>query len=117
MIKTICFDIDNVICSTRRNFYKKSTPKKKNINLINKLYDNGYFIKIFTARGMGTFNEKINLAKKEHKKNTIKQLNKWGLKYHKLYFGKPSFDLYIDDKNLGFTSNWRKLLKYKLLIK
>jgi len=117
MIKTICFDIDNVICTTKKNFYKKSTPKKRNIHLINKLYDNGYFIKIFTARGMGTFSERIKLAKKAHKKITINQLNKWGLKYHKLYFGKPSFDLYVDDKSLGFKSNWRKLLKHKLLIK
>ena len=117
MIKTICFDIDNVICSTKKNFYKKSKPLKKNINLINQLYDSGYFIKIFTARGMGTFNEKIKLVKKAHKRNTINQLKKWGVKYHRLYFGKPSFDLYIDDKNLGFKSNWNALLKRTLAIK
>ena len=31
---------------------------------------------------------------------TLNQLNKWNLKYHKLIFGKPSFDLYVDDKTI-----------------
>jgi len=41
-LRTICFDIDNVICITddKKN-YSKSIPIKKNIEIINKLYDNG----------------------------------------------------------------------------
>ena len=44
-IKTICFDIDNVICktNTKRN-YSKSIPIKKNIKIINQAYSNGYNI-------------------------------------------------------------------------
>ena len=45
--KTICFDIDGVICKTKNSNYKNSKPIKKNINLINSLYK-GYCIKIFT---------------------------------------------------------------------
>ena len=37
---------------------------------------------------------------------TLKQLKKWGVKYNQLIMGKPSFDLYIDDKNLNFKKNW-----------
>lgn len=48
-----CFDIDNLICSTKSLDYKKSKKIQKTINLINELYDSGYFIKIFTARFMG----------------------------------------------------------------
>ena len=33
---------------TRKNNYKSSIPIK-NVSLVNKLFDNGYFIKIFTA--------------------------------------------------------------------
>ena len=63
MIKTICFDIDNVICSTTKNFYKKSKPIKKNINLINQLYNSGYFIKIFTyEENFQDFNRDEKLA-------------------------------------------------------
>ena len=37
--KTICFDIDGVICTQVKNGkYEKAIPLKKSINLINKLY-------------------------------------------------------------------------------
>ena len=36
---------------------------------------------------------------------TMKQLKKWKVKYHKLIFGKPSFDLFFDDKTLFFKDN------------
>jgi len=109
--KTICFDIDNVICRTINSNYKKSTPIKKNIAFINNLYDEGHQIKIFTARYMGRNNDNIISAKKSAKRLTINQLSKWKVKFHKLYFGKPSSDFYIDDKNLNYRSNWTKHLK------
>jgi hypothetical protein len=31
--KIICFDLDNVICITKKNYYLKSKPKKKVIKL------------------------------------------------------------------------------------
>ena len=34
-------------------------------------------------------------------KETIK---KWGVKYHKLIMGKPSYDLIIDDKSIFFKN-------------
>ena len=56
-IKIICFDLDNTLCKTIRNNYHKSTPIKKNINTLNKLYESGYEIKIFTSRFMGRSKE------------------------------------------------------------
>ncbi len=38
----------------------------------------------------------------------------WGVKYHSLIFGKPSFDIIVDDKSLGFKKNWILNLKKKL---
>ena len=35
--------------------------------------------------------------------DTIKQLKKWGVKYHEIHFGKPSFDLFIDDVTKVFN--------------
>ena len=53
---------------------------------------------------------------------TKKQLKRWGVKYHGLYFAKPAFDVYVDDKissnqhslsySLQFFSN-EKTLKDK----
>lgn len=117
MYKIICFDIDNVICKTNSNHnYKKSKPNKSAISIINKLYDNGHIVKIYTARYMGRTNENVSLVKKKYLKETKDQLKKWKIKYHKLYMGKPNFDLFIDDKSLGFSKSWIKELKLKLKI-
>ncbi len=115
--KIICFDIDNVICKTKLNHYKNSQPNKKTINLINSLYERGYFIKIFTARGMGKYKKNKKQIKKIIGKLTINQLKKWKVNYHELIFYKPSYDIFIDDKALGFEKNWHLKLKRKLKLK
>ena len=112
--KIICFDLDNVICKTKKNFYKKSKPNSEVINYINYLYKNGYIIKIYTARFMGRSKDNRQKATLAAKKITINQLKKWNVKYHKIFFGKPSFDILIDDKSFGFKVNWLKSLKKKL---
>ena len=105
--KIICFDIDGVICKTNnKNNYAKSKPIKKNINYINKLYEEGFKIIIFTGRFMGRNNNNISKAKKQVLNLTKIQLKKWGLKYNKLFMGKPSYDLFIDDKSIFFKKNW-----------
>ena len=53
-------------------------------------------------------------AKKQGYKFTKIQLKKWKLKYHELIFGKPSYDIYIDDKSIFFDKNWTEKLKKKL---
>ena len=114
--KNICFDIDNVICKTNsKRDYSKSIPIKKNINIINKAYDRGFNITLYTARCMGRCKGNLTEVKKQIMPLTLKQLKIWGVKYHKIYFGKPSFDLFIDDKSLFFKKSWpnhlRKILK------
>ena len=43
---------------------------------------------------------KKKIKKKPKKNKTKQQLEKWGVKYHKLFLGKPSGDIYIDDKGI-----------------
>lgn len=107
-MKKICFDIDGVICSIAKSNYKSSKPNHKVIKVINKLYDQGHYIIIFTARYMGRNKENILLAKKQGYKFTFTQLKKWGLKFNKLIFGKPSFDLVVDDRSIFYNKNWLK---------
>ena len=113
--KIICFDIDGVICKTHKSNYKNSKPNLKVIKLINKLYKKNKII-LFTSRFMGRNNNKISLAKKEGYKFTVAQLREWGLKYHVLKFGKPSYDIIIDDKSIDFSSDWTKKLNIRLNI-
>ena len=105
-IKIICFDIDNVICHTKGKDYKNAKPNKAGIKKINMLFEKGYVIKLYTARFMGRNNDNISKAKKQGYKMTKNQLKQWRINYHKLVFGKTSFDLFIDDKSMYFKKKW-----------
>ena len=74
----------------------------------------GFIINIYTARFMGRNKDSVALAKKEGYKFTSLQLKKWNVKYNNLFFGKPSSDIYIDDKDLSFKKNWIKILQKKI---
>ena len=88
-----CIDIDGTICNKITNQeYHKAKPFKEMIKKINKLYDEGNIIKMFTARGMG--------SGKDFQELTYKQLVDWGVRFHILIMGKPNADLYIDDKSM-----------------
>lgn len=87
----ICCDIDGIIAAkTTTNSYEQSTAMSANIKVLNKLYESGHNITLFTARGYKTGID--------WKQVTEEQLEKWGVKYHELIFGKPDADIYIDDK-------------------
>ena len=116
MKKVICFDIDGVICSTKKSNYKQAKPRQKTIKFINSLYEKGYTIKTFTARYMGRNFDNSQKANKQGYAQTFKQLKKWKLKFHKLILGKPSYDIFIDDKNLSFEKKWINTLKNRLKI-
>ena len=60
---------------------------------------------------MGRNNENITKAKKQGYQFTLKQLKSWGVKYNKVIFGKPSYDIFVDDKAFGFSKNWVRHLK------
>ena len=96
-----CVDIDGTICDKNKNDdYDKSYPFLERIRKINKLYDEGNEIVFFTARGMGRHNNNARLAIQEFYSLTENQLEKWGVKYHELILGKPSGDIYVDDKGI-----------------
>ena len=91
-------DIDGTICESTGGDYSTCVPIESRIQKINKLYDDGHTIVMLTARGMGRSNGDQKIAENLMRDVTEKQLRSWGLKYHSLYFGKPSGDFYIDDK-------------------
>lgn len=106
--KTIAFDLDDVICY-RSNEYENLGPEKysycqpyqQTIDLINSLYDDGYKILIYTARGMSQFNGNVIEIYSKLYNKTNDQLKIWGVKYHQLIMGKIHYDLLIDDKVLN----------------
>jgi len=97
---TYVFDIDGTICTTTDGDYALSQPLQERINFVNKLYDEGHTIIFQTARGMGRSGNSVAFAYEMFEKGTRHQLEKWGVKYHQLFLGKPAGDIYIDDKGM-----------------
>jgi len=91
-------DIDETICRTPNTMeYDKARPIKKAIDKVNRLYDEGHTVVFWTARGSGSGLDWTEL--------TERQLRIWGVKYHELKFGKPVYDVFIDDKNKN-SNDW-----------
>lgn len=104
MLKTYVIDIDGTICNNgdcTSCKYEGSTPIPERIDKINELYEQGNIIKYFTARGMGRYNDDGEKATEKFYSLTKMQLDIWGCKYHELILGKPSGDIYIDDKGVN----------------
>ena len=95
-MKKIWFiDIDGVICSNTKGAYDKAVPKKNNIKKVNKLFDEGNTVVLWTARGT-----LLKESKRTIVKLTKRQLRDWGVKYSELKFGKPYYDYIWDDRSV-----------------
>lgn len=91
----ICCDIDGVIAAkTIENDYSKAVPLQANIQIINRLADQGHKVILHTARGYVTGIDWEEI--------TRSQMDIWGVKYSELKLGKPNADIYLDDKYFEF---------------
>lgn len=93
MLKTYIIDIDNTICTTENGDYNNSKPMFDRIKKINELYDQGHRIIYWTARGAN--------SGLDWKDRTHSQIAAWGCKYDEVRMGKPSYDIWVDDKAIN----------------
>ena len=98
----IYVDIDHTICKYEEDTleYSKAIPIHDRIDKINNLYDQGNTIVYWTARG--------TMTGIDWREITENQFAEWGVKYHELKFGKPTYDLFIDDKNINSEDYFKK---------
>ena len=89
MGKNYYFDIDGVVCDSQEGNYELAVPRMDRIKKINKLFAKNYVI-FYTARGTVTGIDWKNVTKA--------QFDKWGLKYDRIEFGKPFYDVLVDDR-------------------
>ena len=94
------FDLDGTLCTLSNGNYEEDKPRWTRIAKVNELYEAGHHITVYTARGMGRNNNLALLARNEFEDITKTQLATWEVKYHELFLGKPSGDIYIDDKGM-----------------
>ena len=79
-------DIDGVLTNETDGWnYDSRTPNLKMIDKVNRMFNKGHYIMLFSAR------------MKCDKAVTKEWLKRHGVKYNELILGKPKFDLYIDD--------------------
>ena len=89
-MKTYCFDIDGTLCTNTEGAYEDAKPFPDRISQVNRLYDAGHTILLYTARGSTT--------DIDWRDTTEGQMKDWGVRYHQLFLGKPTAHVYIDDK-------------------
>ena len=101
--KVVLVDIDETVCFyPNKRQYDLAEPCNKNIQKINDLYDKGWYVIYWTARGGSEKSKKAGRCNYDY---TWKQLETWGCKFHDLSTGskgkyiKPACDLVIDDKS------------------
>jgi len=111
--KVVAFDLDDVLCSRPEGIehlgiekYKQCYPNEYYVNLVNILYNKGYKIVIYTARGMTSLDGDIPLIYEKLYPTTKTQLEEWGVKFDELIMGKIHYDILIDDKAINsFNKN------------
>jgi len=100
-VKTFVIDIDGTICTQDGANYESAQPEINFISAVNKCFEMGHRIVLFTARGSTTGIDWTQL--------TRTQLELWKVSYSELRLGKPFGDYYVDDKNLSISDFLAKM--------
>jgi CMP-N,N'-diacetyllegionaminic acid synthase len=106
---TICFDLDGVLCSLTGGDYENARPNIEGIAVVNELHAQGVRIIIHTARFMGRTGGNSDEARRLGLDLTQRQLAEWGVRFHELHMGKPSYDVVVDDRSVFFESDWERI--------
>ena len=107
----ICIDLDGTICEIRKDTQTYADVKVKEgaREMIHNLRAAGHTIIINTARKMGSTGHNVGKALKNVGKMTFEWLEKNGIEYDEIFFGKPNADITIDDRVVRFEDNWNEM--------
>lgn len=100
----IFVDLDHTLCfpdesyGQNRDKYRFAAPNEAIISRVNTWYRQGHEIVIYTARRMKTHNGDVARVKEDVGQLTRNWLAEHKVLYDELMFGKPYYDMLIDDK-------------------
>ena len=98
-LRTIIVDCDGVIADKNNGGnYADAGPLQHGIDQVNKLYDMGYIITLYTARYGDREKGNIHRQYERGYREWTNWLHRHKVKYNHAYMGKPAGVLYIDDK-------------------
>jgi capsule biosynthesis phosphatase len=112
--KTAVFDVDDTILTTVNRDYANSQPKMEVIEGIRALKEAGWFIYLYTARGMGRSDGDIGSVANEVFAEIETFCRTFEVPYDAIQVGKPWGWLYVDDKAMRpeeFAAQYNKLLE------
>ena len=95
--KSIVCDIDDTISFTTARDWENARPNIQLIDKLNKLFDDGWEVHFYTARGSISCKTREE-ADIKYRKIILDYFEKHGVKYTTLSFEKPLAQYYIDDK-------------------
>jgi capsule biosynthesis phosphatase len=122
----ICFDLDNTLVTYPETpgDYSTVKPIKKMIDLLHFFKKQGHEIIIYTARRMETHKSNVGKVIKDIAIVTFSTLEKFGIEYDEIIFGKPIADIYIDDRAMnpyyndislfGFFGHYKEFIPNKI---
>lgn len=113
----ICIDLDGTICEIRQDpqTYADVKVKEGAREMIHNLRAAGHTVIINTARNMGSTGHNVGKALKNVGKTTFEWLEKNGIEYDEIFFGKPNADITIDDRVVRFEDNWPEMTEERLV--
>ncbi len=112
----ICVDLDGTICELRApgETYADVKAKPGAAEKIRELRRAGHTIVIFTARNMGSTGHNVGKALKNVGRITFDWLERNGIEYDEIFFGKPNADVTIDDRVIRFRDDWSEMTEERL---
>ena len=97
--KRLIVDCDGVIAGKEHGGdYSKAAPLQHGIEQVNKLYEMGYEVVLYTARYGDRECGNVNRQYERGYREWTDWLAKYGVKYTYAWMGKPAGAIYIDDK-------------------
>ena len=97
--KRIVLDFDDTLAFHQNRDWENAIPNSKLIEKTNKLFDEGWQIDIFTARGSISC-ETREEAREKYLPGMIDWLDRNNVKYNSISFDKPLAAYYVDDKGI-----------------
>jgi capsule biosynthesis phosphatase len=99
----VCFDLDNTLVSypVVPGDYSTVLPIKRVVDLLLFFKRQGHEIIIYTARRMATHGSNVGRVMKDIAMVTFETLDRFGIPYDEIIFGKPIADIYIDDRAIN----------------
>lgn len=107
---TLVMDLDGTICTQMKSGeYHLALPLMATITRLREFKKNkDNRVVIHTARGMNSFHGNVTECIQSYATMTHEWLQKHGVPYDELIFGKPPGDYYVDDKAMSREKFWRR---------